>query len=92
MRTHTNEHKHQIHMLDYSHILNLCVKSSPLSAAYMRQWTGSSLVHVIACCLFGAKPLPKPMLAYYQGDLWEHGNKFQINLDRNSVILNQENA
>ena len=26
------------------------------SAAYMRQWNGSSLVQVMACCLFGAKP------------------------------------
>ena len=35
-------------------------------AAYMRQCTGSSLVQVMACRLFGAKPLPEPMLAYYQ--------------------------
>ena len=32
------------------------------SAAYMRQWTGSALVQVMACRLFGAKPLPEPML------------------------------
>ena len=29
---------------------------------YMSQWTVSSLVYVMACCLFGTKPLPKPML------------------------------
>ena len=34
------------------------------SAAYTRQWTGSTLVHVMAWRLFGAKPLPEPILAY----------------------------
>ena len=38
----------------------------------MRQWTGSSLVQVMACRLFGAKPLPEPMLSYCQLDSWEH--------------------
>ena len=47
------------------------INSSPPSAAYMRQWTGSSLVHVMACCLFATKPLSKPMLGYYQLDPWE---------------------
>ena len=42
--------------------------SSPPSAAYMRQWTGSALVQVMACRLFGAKPLPEPMLTYRQLD------------------------
>ena len=46
--------------------------SSPPSAAFMRQWTWSSLVQVMACRLFGAKPLPEPMLAYCQLDYWEH--------------------
>ena len=32
-----------------------------LSAAYMHRWTRSVLVQVMACCLFGAKPLPVPM-------------------------------
>ena len=45
--------------------------SSPPSAAYMRQWIGPSLVQVLACRLFGAKPLPEPMLAYWQLDSWE---------------------
>ena len=47
------------------------VNSSPPSAAYMRQWTESSLVRVMACHLFGAKPLPEPMLVYCQLDYWE---------------------
>ena len=36
--------------------------SSPPSAAYMRWGTWSALVLVIACPLFGAKPLPEPLL------------------------------
>ena len=44
---------------------------SPYSAAYMRQWTGSALVQVMACRLYGTKPLPEPMLAYCQLDSWE---------------------
>ena len=43
----------------------------PPSAAYMCQWTGPALVHVMACRLFGAKPLPEPMLAYCELDSWE---------------------
>ena len=44
----------------------LDINSSPPNATYMRQWTGSTLVQVIACCLFGTKPLPEPMLSYCQ--------------------------
>ena len=50
----------------------------------MRQWTGSTLVHVMACRLFGAKPLLEPMLDYCQLVL--------SNLNRNSYIFVQENA
>ena len=45
-------------------VLNL----SPLSAAYMRRWTGSALVQIMACRLNGAKPLSKPVLTYCQLD------------------------
>ena len=31
---------------------------------YIRQWTRSSLIQVMAWHLFGAKPLPEPMLIY----------------------------
>ena len=34
----------------------------------MRQWTESTLVQVMACRLFGAKPLPEPMPPYCQLD------------------------
>ena len=43
----------------------------PSSAAYIRQLTKSALVQEMACRLFGAKPLPEPMLAYRQLDSWE---------------------
>ena len=42
--------------------------SSPPSVAYMRHWTESALVQIMACRLFGAKPLSKPMLGYCQLD------------------------
>ena len=42
------------------------VNSSPPSAVYMRQRIGSALVQVMACRLFGAKPLPNLVLAYCQ--------------------------
>ena len=38
------------------------LNSSPPSAAYIRQRIGSALVQTMACRLFGAKPLSKPML------------------------------
>ena len=40
----------------------------PSSIAYMRQWAGSALVQIMARRLFGAKPLPEPMLTYCQLD------------------------
>ena len=46
---------------NYHHILLL--KSSSLSASYMRRGIGSALVQIMACCLFGSKPISKPMLA-----------------------------
>ena len=45
--------------------------SSPPSAAYMRHWTGSALVQIMACRLFDTKPLSKPILRYCQLDPWE---------------------
>ena len=44
------------------------INSSPPSAGYMRQWTGSALVQIMACHLFGAMPLFEPMLDYCQLD------------------------
>ena len=39
------------------------------SDAYMRRWTGSSLVQIMALRLFGTKPLSEPMLEYCWLDL-----------------------
>ena len=36
----------------------------PPSAAYMRQLIGPALAQIMACRLFGDKPLSKPMLGY----------------------------
>ena len=47
------------------------INSSPPSATYMHQRIGPSFIQVMACRLFGAKPLPEPMLAYWQLDSWE---------------------
>ena len=52
--------------LSYTELTHLLFNSSPPSAAYMRQWIRSALFQVMACCLFCAKPLPEPMLAYCQ--------------------------
>ena len=47
------------------------VISSPPNAAYMRQWIMLPLVQIMACRLFGAKPLSKPMLSCCQLHPWE---------------------
>ena len=44
------------------------VNSSPPTAAYMRQWIVSALIQIMACGLFGTKPLSKLMLVYFQLD------------------------
>ena len=49
-----------------------CFNSSTPSAAYMCRWTESALVQVMACRLFGAKPLPEPMFTFCQLDHQEH--------------------
>ena len=42
--------------------------SSPPSAAHMRQWIRTALVQIMACRLFDAKTLSKPMFGYCQLD------------------------
>ena len=44
------------------------INSSPPGATYMRQWIWNALVQIMACRLFGAKPLFKQMLGYCQVD------------------------
>ena len=43
-------------------ILNWHINAASPSAAYMRQWIGSALVQIMACYLFGTKPLSEPVL------------------------------
>ena len=44
-------------------------QNSPLpDVAYMRQWIGLALVQIVACRLFGVKPLSKPIPGYCQLD------------------------
>ena len=57
--------------LEVSRVVEYMLNSSPPSAAYMRHWIRSTLVQIMACCLFGAKPLFKPMLRYCQLDPYE---------------------
>ena len=47
------------------------LNSSPSSGTYMGEWTRSALIQEMACRLFGTKPLPEPVLAYFQLDSWE---------------------
>ena len=56
----------------------LHINSYPPNVTYMRQWIGWVLVQIMACRLFGAKPLSKPMLGYGQLDPWGQTSlKFQ---------------
>ena len=59
------------------------------SDAYMRRWTGSSLVQILACRLYGDRPLSEPMLEYCY---WAFRNKLQWNFNRNSNIFIQKIA
>ena len=42
----------------------LFINSSLRSTAYICQWIRSAVVHIMACRLFGAKPLSQPILGY----------------------------
>ena len=62
-----------LHCIWFRHQCAICnkesitgINSSTPSAAYMCQWIGSALVQIMACRLFGAKPLSKSMLVYCQ--------------------------
>ena len=53
-----------------SHIVT-DVDSSKPSDANIRQKTTSPFVQIMACCLFGDKPLSEEMMDYHQLDPWE---------------------
>ena len=50
---------------------HLPYNSSAKSATKMSKRIGTALVQILACPLFDANLLPKPMLPYCQFDLWE---------------------
>ena len=56
------------HEIKAERVQKILFNSFPPSAAYMRQRIGSSLVQIMACHLFGTKPLSKPKLGYCQLD------------------------
>ena len=53
------------------------LNSSPPSAPYMRLWTGSTLVQIMACRLLGTKPLPQPMIHFAN---WTNSNEIRIKI------------
>ena len=61
----------------------IIINSLRLSDAYMCHQPTPSLIQMIACRLFGARPLSKPMLYYCQLDHWgqssvEKYSKFKL--------------
>ena len=52
----------------------LSVNSSPPSVVFMCQWTGSKLVQIMACHLFGTKRLPEamPLSCLNQAIIWNN--------------------
>ena len=65
--TYPNSKKVQYLYVKYT----VLVTSLRPSAAYMRKQPMISLVQIMACRLFGAKPLSEPMLDYCQLEPWE---------------------
>ena len=55
------------------------IKTSPPSAAYMHQWTGSALVQIITCHLLGTKPLHNQCLVIVK---WTLRNNLQWNFNQ----------
>ena len=87
-----NDPKHKIMTCFVWHRISTCLLVIWLifpCAAYMHQLTGPALLQVMACRLFGAKPLPKSRLAYCQLDSWK---QFQWNSNRNSIVFIKEDA
>ena len=68
---------------------NIYHNSSPPNATYMHQWNGWAIVQIMACRLFGAKPLPEPCWLIVN---WNLRNKFQWNSNQNTKLFIHENA
>ena len=82
LRRHTYTEK-RIHVF-----LSWPVNSSPPGTAYICQWMGSALVQIMACRLFGAKPLSKPMLVGIIN--WDLRNKVQWNFNQDTKLFIHE--
>ena len=69
--------------------LDIPLGTKPLRTydAYMRHWTGSSVVQIMACRLCGAKPLPAPMLTHCQLDHWKQNVTENSNRISNIVMI-----
>ena len=67
---------------------NVYFNSSPPSATYMRQWLGSELVQIMACRLFGAKPLSKQCWIVN----WTLRNKLQWKFNQNMKLFIHKTA
>ena len=76
-------------LLDNGDFICLLVISSPPSAAYMRQSIAWALLQIMACRLFGAKPLSKPVLVIIN---WTPRNELQWNFNQNLKFFIEENA
>ena len=57
----------------------------------MRQWIGTALIQIIACHLFGAKPLYKPIKCWFIAN-WTLRDKLQWNFNQNTKLFIHENA
>ena len=76
------------------------VNSSPPSATYIRQWIGSAMVQIMACRLFGTKPLSEPgtsilaILVPVWTNTWllSIRNKLQWNINQNTKLFIHENT
>ena len=70
------------------------VNSFPPGAPYMCQWIGSALVHIMACHLFGTKPLSEPNKFNQYSVIvnWTPRNKLQWNFNQNTKLFIHKNA
>ena len=73
-------------LLRRSLYIDITLNSSHPSFVSIRQWIVSALVQIMACHLFGAKPLSKPMLGYCQ---WNLRNKLQWNFSNTKLFINE---
>ena len=64
------------------HVSENSIYASPDSAAYMRHWIGWALVQIMACRLFGAKPLSKQMQGYFNETLGTYFGEILVKIAR----------